>query len=146
MHSAPLNFIVRNREAATVHEQYLRRQVLFCRLRRPRIASLSAANFQPNNEDVSQNFLIGVRFVRDRARTAKTIRVRGKIATGVARKQNMSRAESKRANASRCGRISIRDCANHFHHSSSREDSLSLHGPIGFSADVWKYSVFLDQD
>jgi len=115
MHSASLNFIVRNREAATAHEQYLRRQVLFCRLRRPRIASLSAANFQPNNEDVSQNFLIGVRFVRDRARTAKTIRGRGKIATGAVRKQNVSRAESKRASAPRRGRISICDRGNHSH-------------------------------
>jgi len=40
MHSALLNFIVRNqRKIAAVHEQYLCRQVLFCSLPRLRIAS-----------------------------------------------------------------------------------------------------------
>lgn len=88
MYSTSLNFIVRNRrQVAPVHEQYLCRQVLFCSLRRLRIASLSAANFQPNNEDVSQSFLIVIRFVRDRARSFLK-QYDGKIATGIARKQN----------------------------------------------------------
>lgn len=83
-----LDFIVRNRcEAATVHEQYLCRQALFCSLRRLRIASLSAANFQSNNEDVSRSFLIIIRFVRNRARSSLK-QYDGKIATGITRKQN----------------------------------------------------------
>lgn len=50
--------------------------------------SLSAADFQPNNEDVSHSFLIGVRFVRDRARTSLK-QYDGKIVTGIIRKQNV---------------------------------------------------------
>lgn len=86
-----LNFIVRNRrKVASVHEQYLCRQVLFCSLHRLRIASLSAANFQPNNEDVSHRFLIGVGFVRDRALLfLKQYNV--KIATDITTKQNIAR-------------------------------------------------------
>jgi len=49
--------------------------------------SLSAMDFQPNNEDVSHSFLIGVRFVRDRARTSLK-QYDGKIATDIVRKQN----------------------------------------------------------
>lgn len=90
MHSALLNFIVRNqRKVAAVHEQYLCRQVLFCSLPQLRIASHCPRIFKPNNEDVSHSFLIGVRFVRDRTRTFLK-QYDGKIATGIIRKQNVA--------------------------------------------------------
>lgn len=90
MYLASLNFIVRNHhKIALVNEQYLCRQVLFCSLRRLRIVSLSAANFQPNNEDVSQSFLIGASSTITHKESLK--QYDGKIATDITRKQSVSR-------------------------------------------------------
>lgn len=97
IHSVSLNFIVRNRrKVAPVHEQYLCRQVLFCSLRRLRIASLSARRtFNRTMKTSVRAFLSALDSPAiARAKLPKTIR--RKIHCGsIARKQNAHRASNQ---------------------------------------------------